>query len=339
MAGDLGPVGFTRLEGRLDPADLALARRFESGKRADLWGRPAAWAALRLDQPPALPLKTLSLAEAAKINAAMPVSLASVAPAPAFSFTGRAAERSRAQLCLAQAIYYEAALEPPEGQAAVAQTILNRVRHPDFPKTVCGVVYQGASQPGCQFSFACDGSRDRPPIEPYWSRAKQVADAALNGAVAKAVGTATYYHADYVFPPWSPQLVKIGRFGSQLFYRYPGPRGAAQALSARYGGDELAVSMAGPPRALLAAKTGATGAPAGVVVSGTTTSADGRQRVAGQIIFGRRVPTKAEVEAINAEIAALDAGPPPGPSVNHVSLPTLAPAAHPPTTLAPPPAS
>jgi spore germination cell wall hydrolase CwlJ-like protein len=307
-AGDFGPRSFARLSDQLSSAELALTKRFEPGKHADLWGRPPAWPALRLDQPPALPLKTLSQAEAARINAVMPAELAALTPAPAFILTGRPAEQARAQLCLAQAIYYEAALEPPEGQAAVAQTVLNRVRHPDFPKTVCGVVYQGASQPGCQFSFACDGSRDRAPIEPYWGRARQVAAAALGGKVEKGVGTATYYHADYVFPVWSPQLVKIGRFGSQIFYRYPGPQGGAGALTGRYGGGELAVSMAGPPRALLQAKSGAGGPPpTGVIMTGATTGPDGRQRIRGELVFGRRIPTKAEIAAINAQIAAMDA--------------------------------
>jgi len=334
-AGDFGPRGIARLSDQLSQAELALTRRLEPGRHADLWGRPAAWPALRLDQPPAFLLKTLSQAEAARINAVMPLELVAAAPAPAFVLSGRPAERARAELCLAQAIYYEAALEPPDGQAAVAQTILNRVRHPDFPKTVCGVVYQGASQPGCQFSFACDGSRDRAPIEPYWSRAKQLAAAALGGQVAKAVGSATYYHADYVFPVWSPQLVKIGRFGSQIFYRYPGPQGGAAALTGRYAGAELAVSMAGPPRALLQAKSGASGPPpTGVILTGTTVGADGRQRLAGQIIFGRRVPTKAEIAAINAEIAAQAAQPPSAPTT-HIALPTIAS----PPTLAPPPSS
>jgi spore germination cell wall hydrolase CwlJ-like protein len=324
-AGDFGPRGFARLSDQLDAAELALTRRIEPGQHADLWDRPAAWPALGLDQPPVLPLKTLSRAEAARINAVMPAELA-LAPAPAFILTGRPAERARAELCLAQAVYYEAALEPPEGQAAVAQTVLNRVRHPDFPKTVCGVVYQGASQPGCQFSFACDGSRDRAPVEPYWRRAKQVAAAALGGQVANAVGSATYYHADYVFPPWSLQLVKIGRFGSQIFYRYPGPQGGAEALTGRYAGDELAVSMAGPPRALIAAKAGATGgpAPSGVILTGTTTGPDGRQRVRGELVFGRRVPTKAEIAAINAQIAAMDAAAAQARASNQVALPTIA---------------
>ena len=72
-------------------------------------------------------------------------------------------DRRRALLCLTQAVYYEAGFEPLEGRRAVAQVVLNRMRHPAFPKSVCGVVYQGARDPVCQFSFVCDGSLYRAP--------------------------------------------------------------------------------------------------------------------------------------------------------------------------------
>ncbi|MEJ0066657.1 MAG: cell wall hydrolase [Caulobacteraceae bacterium] len=97
------------------------------------------------------------------------------------------------------------------------------------------MVYEGAQLPiGCQFSFTCDGSLARPPIEPYWSRAKFVAEAALDGFVARNIGSATHYHADYVFPRWGPQMVKIVQLGAHIFYRYPrsrrGPRGLLAAM-------------------------------------------------------------------------------------------------------------
>ena len=320
-AGWFGPAALKRLTSHMDAAELTLAQRFDPTPHADNWDRSAAWATLDLDQAPALPIPALDQDEARVINAVLPSGPGST-PAPSFILTGSAAEQGRAALCMSQAIYYEAALEPIEGQQAVAQTILNRVRHPDFPKSVCGVVYQGASAPGCQFSFACDGSRDRAPIEPYWSRAKGIAQAALGGYVDSAVGTATYYHANYVLPVWAPQLVKIGQFGSQLFYRYPGPLGGAQALSAHYGGGELAVSMEGPPASVIAAMKGlgvqpAPPPPAGVVMPGQLAptqlaSADPlRPRAAGEIVFGRRVPTQAEIARINTQLADLSAQTPP----------------------------
>jgi spore germination cell wall hydrolase CwlJ-like protein len=303
---------------------IALARRFDPLPHADAWGRPAGWSAIALDRPPAFPFGQLSLADAAALNAALPVDAADFTPAQPFWLRAGGAERQRAVLCMTQAIYYEAALEPLVGQQAVAQTVINRVRHPDFPKSICGVVYQGSQLPlGCQFSFTCDGSLARPPIEPYWSRAKDVAVAALSGFVAQDVGAATYYHADYVFPAWGPQMVKIRQLGAHIFYRYPGPAGAAEALTGRYAGGELAVSMAGPSRAAIEAARAALASGQNVAGEAETAAlnraaamrvrllipgTDGgepmmlRPPMPGDIVAGRRVPTKAEIAAINASL-------------------------------------
>ncbi|MFX4781967.1 cell wall hydrolase, partial [Acinetobacter baumannii] len=89
------------------------------------------------------------------------------------------------------------------GQQAVAQVILNRVRHPAFPATVCGVVYQGSEHAGCQFSFACDGSMARRPEPGLWRRAMAVAASALAGQVYAPVGLATHYHTYAVTPAWN----------------------------------------------------------------------------------------------------------------------------------------
>ena len=198
--------------------------------------------------PPNLGFADLSPEDAARINAFLPSSRQALAPAPPFFLKAVGPERDRAILCLTQAIYYEAALEPDAGQAAVAQTVLNRMRHPAFPKSICGVVYEGSSQPGCQFSFACDGARSRAPMAPFWQRAKAVAERAVNGFVQPDVGAATHYHADYVFPRWGPTLVKITQIGAHIFYRFPGPAGTTEALDRSYAGGELRVSMAGPIR-------------------------------------------------------------------------------------------
>ncbi|MDZ7587989.1 MAG: cell wall hydrolase [Parasphingorhabdus sp.] len=86
--------------------------------------------------------------------------------------------------CLTQAVYYEAASEPDAGQRAVAQVVLNRVRHPAYPRTVCGVVYQGSERrTGCQFTFTCDGSLRRTPSAFFWERARRVAADALAGRI------------------------------------------------------------------------------------------------------------------------------------------------------------
>ncbi|MGB5724972.1 MAG: cell wall hydrolase [Parasphingorhabdus sp.] len=155
------------------------------------------------------------------------------------AFRGSAIDNSRALHCLAQAIYYEAGMEPDAGQRGVAQVILNRVRHPSYPGTVCGVVYQGSERrTGCQFTYTCDGSLRRKPARFHWERAKKVAVEALAGTSFTTVGTATHYHATYVYPYWAPSLRFLGTVGAHRFYSWKGNAGKASAFSQRYRGGE-----------------------------------------------------------------------------------------------------
>jgi hypothetical protein len=129
--------------------------------------------------------------------------------------------------------------------AAVAQVVLNRVRHPAFPKSVCGVVYEGSQlETGCQFTFTCDGALQRGRDPAAWDEARKVALRALDGRVVAAVGTATYYHADYVFPAWATTLVKMATVGPHIFYRQPGEEGEAASLTGTYAGGELKLAKA-----------------------------------------------------------------------------------------------
>lgn len=125
------------------------------------------------------------------------------------------------QQCLATGIYFEARGEPLKGQAAVAQVILNRVRNPAYPKTICGVVYQNEDWTNaCQFSFACDKVKDKVNSPYHWQVARQVAMAVTAGKIwLPEVGSATHYHAVYVKPRWADDMVKVGRIGMHLFYR------------------------------------------------------------------------------------------------------------------------
>lgn len=151
-------------------------------------------------------------------------------------------DRSRALQCLTAAIYYEAASEPDGGQRAVAQVVLNRVAHPAYPKTVCGVVYQGSERPtGCQFSFTCDGSLARAPQRYFWQRAENVAHAALSGAVYAPAGLATHYHTIQVNPYWAPSLRYLTTIGAHRFYAFNGAAGnPASFRFAYFGGEPLA---------------------------------------------------------------------------------------------------
>lgn len=148
----------------------------------------------------------------------------------------------RALDCMTQAIYYEAANEPENGKRAVAQVVLNRVRHPAFPNSVCGVVYQGSHlTTGCQFTFTCDGSLARVPAPRQWAEARRIAAEALAGEVYRPIGDATFYHATYVSPDWRG-LDRIEQIGLHIFYRFHGRFGDTSAFSDRYGGYEPTVS-------------------------------------------------------------------------------------------------
>lgn len=185
-------------------------------------------------------LQNLDYAQARLWNAALPFSIDPIRPAkPLIALTTDIEAYSRALDCLTTAIYYEAASETPQGQAAVAQVVLNRARHPAYPRTVCGVVFQGSERTtGCQFSFTCDGAMARVPSPAGWARARAVASAALNGTVVAAVGTATHYHTDWVAPYWAPRLSKIVQIGTHIFYRWNGAWGLPSAFTGVYSGAE-----------------------------------------------------------------------------------------------------
>ena len=122
--------------------------------------------------------------------------------------------------CLARAIYFEARSESELGQLAVAKVILNRVKDPEYPNTICGVVYQGSGRRNsCQFSFACDGLPDDVRSASSWAQSKRVAQKALTGdAKVAAIGSATNYHADYVRPKWAKSMKRLIKIGRHIFY-------------------------------------------------------------------------------------------------------------------------
>lgn len=183
--------------------------------------------------------------------------------------------------CLTAAVYYEARGESREGQAAVAQVVLNRVRSPAFPKTVCGVVYQGAAGRGCQFSFACDSAVAPHHEAAAWDRARSVASRALGGYVMSAVGGATHFHVASLGAIWNGSMVRVAQVGQHVFYGFGGHRGAiASNMVARNSAASEAVAA---PQPALAAPTDqpadkpahGQAAPAGVAVIAVTSAAPG----------------------------------------------------------------
>lgn len=161
-------------------------------------------------------------------------------PATSFLAAARSSDdAARAIECMTAAIYYEARSEPVGGQRAVAQVVVNRVRDRAFPNSVCGVVYQGSDRAtGCQFSFTCDGSLNRPRDAIAWNRAHVIALGVLSGETDPEVGSATHYHATSIFPWWAPSLRRVNVIGHHAFYRWAAPLERALSFRQRYAGSE-----------------------------------------------------------------------------------------------------
>jgi spore germination cell wall hydrolase CwlJ-like protein len=163
----------------------------------------------------------------------------------------------RASLCLTQAIYYEAGFEPLAGRRAVAQVVINRLRRPGYPKSVCGVVFQGAERAtGCQFTFTCDGSLGRSPEPMAWAQAREVAIEALKGSPVDQLRGSTHYHASWMTPYWQASMQETARIGGYIFYRRAGSGEIGAGGFGQYAGFEPdttlleapAYAVARPPR-------------------------------------------------------------------------------------------
>jgi len=179
------------------------------------------------------------------INAAVPFADGPVPAAKPYVARLGEPDFERATDCLTAAMWYEAGVDW-EGQKAVAQVVLNRVRHPAFPHSVCAVVFQGSERTtGCQFTFTCDGAMARVPPAAAWSRTRAQAVRALRGATYSAVGLATHYHTDWVVPYWSGELDKIAAVRSHLFFRWKGGWGRPVAFVSRpASGEPLVQALA-----------------------------------------------------------------------------------------------
>ncbi len=324
---DLSDPTLLAVTAQFDPAVRDLARRHDPAlRRADLWGRPVGWANLDLRQVPDLGIPVEQGDAAVALNSLRPFAGLPIRPMKPFVLKAGTDDSARALHCMTQAIYFEAAREPVRGQQAVAQVVLNRVRHPAYPKSICGVVYQGSARPtGCQFTFTCDGALKWTPQPALWRQAQDVAKRALAGFVDKDVGSATHYHAAYVVPYWAPTLVKMTQVGQHIFYRWTGPWGEPPAFNGRYEGREselspallasldpltqgrLAVQDPGPP-----VVRNVTLAVAGEVrtytIADPPSAGSDRPRVAGALYSTRRQPTPDEVRRINESLAAMEKG-------------------------------
>ncbi|MEJ7934623.1 cell wall hydrolase [Sphingobium sp. AN558] len=246
----------------------ALVASWESGAagHAEIAFPPVAAALARRPStpPPAVePVRVYALEtdQARALNAAIPFLKGPAPAARPFRFSGSETDLARATDCLAAAQIYEAG-DDAVGEKAVAQVVLNRVRHPAFPGTVCGVVFQGQERAtGCQFTFSCDGALARTPSAAAWDRARAIAGAALRGQVYRPVGYATHYHTDWVVPYWSKSLDKVAAVGTHLFFRWRGWWGTPPAFRKSGAGGE---PLIGRIARLSAAHVGAPDVPSAV---------------------------------------------------------------------------
>ena len=320
-------TSFHRVIAAMPLSAQGLAARHAPGRRKDLWGRPLGWANLDLTHPPDLGFMldpTPDIAE--DINALRPFSTLPIRPMTPFVLAASVDDTTRAITCLTQAVYYEAGQEPRLGQQAIAQVVLNRLRHPAYPKSICGVVYQGAARTtGCQFTFTCDGSLARPIDPVVWREADAVARQALGGYVVTEVGTATHYHASYVVPYWAPTLVKMVKLGQHIFYRWTGPWGEPPAFKGRYAGAESFVSpdilgsldertqgMLNLPEApkptVREVTLGVAGESRTYTVAEPLQIGGERLPTPGALMPSRRKPTPDEIRQINAALAKVESG-------------------------------
>lgn len=184
-------------------------------------------------------LQSVDPNDARAVNASVPFSTLPNPAARPFRLTGSAVSQARALDCMTAALVYEAG-DDPVGQRAVAQTVINRARHPAFPSSICGVVFQGQERStGCQFTFSCDGALTRwTPTPSVWERAREIARRALNGSVDRRVGHATHYHTNWVVPYWSASLEKITEINTHIFFRWAGWWGTPPAFAGGYAANE-----------------------------------------------------------------------------------------------------
>jgi spore germination cell wall hydrolase CwlJ-like protein len=132
--------------------------------------------------------------------------------------------------CMAQALYYEARGEGQNGQEAVAEVILQRMKSGGHPDTICGVVREPR-----QFSFLTDGSMKRELDADAWQSAKELATRIVRGElVTSLTRRALFYHQVDIQPAWASEMVRTVKIGNHIFYRPP-----SHATQARLTGQPI----------------------------------------------------------------------------------------------------
>ena len=122
--------------------------------------------------------------------------------------------------CVARTLYWEARAEGRDGMVAVGWVVLNRIADSRFSTTACGVVREGGEQPGCQFSYWCDGKGDAPPPGAPWDLARDVAAELFSDPPRDPTGGALFYHSTSLpAVPWAVARERTARIGNHIYYR------------------------------------------------------------------------------------------------------------------------
>lgn len=134
------------------------------------------------------------------------------------------------QLCMAQNIYFEARNQSLVGQLAVAQVVMNRVKHKSFPDTICGVVHQGEHKINwkgnripvrnrCHFSWYCDGLKEVIDDQLSYDKSLVLAHKVMFQDILDITEGSLYYHTTNVDPYWNDHVSKTMTIDDHIFYR------------------------------------------------------------------------------------------------------------------------
>ena len=133
--------------------------------------------------------------------------------------------------CMAQNIYMESRNESTAGLVAVGNVTMNRVRSPDFPNSICEVVFEGPhyeskvsgrhfpNKNRCQFSWYCDGERDIIKSKKRFWEIYALSERIIKEDFVDMTDGALFYHADYVTPSWSFKMKKKVVIDRHIFYK------------------------------------------------------------------------------------------------------------------------
>lgn len=113
--------------------------------------------------------------------------------------------------CLAQNVYFEARNQPIEGQYAVAEVTLNRVKDSTYPSSICEVIKQ-------KHQFSWYRPNAVPKEKEAWKVAKIIALASLREPTHYVSG-AQFFHHKSIKPSWARNMKKVRQIGDHVFYR------------------------------------------------------------------------------------------------------------------------